>query len=125
MSVYEASAEAGFRAGHAVRAPDGSMEAAHEHDWRVTATFRAGTLNANGFVVDFLAVRSALERATGELAGRDLNAAIGPPGTGASAERVAEHLAGRLAELLDRRPHCVRVVEAPGCTAAFYPEGSA
>ena len=120
MSLYEASVAGRFSASHAVRMPDGTMEPAHAHDWRVTAVFRAERLNDDGFVVDFLAVNEALGAVTDELADADLNAMLGRS-EGASAERVAEHLAGRLAERLGRAPHCVRVTEAPGCEAAYYP----
>ena len=123
MSVYEVTADAAFRATHSVRTPDGSMEAPHEHDWRVTAAFRSDRLDANGFVMDFLALREALARVTASLRERDLNVALGAAECGASAERLAESIAGRLAGELGREPHCVRVVEAPGCTAAFFPAG--
>jgi 6-pyruvoyl-tetrahydropterin synthase len=122
VSVYEVSADAAFRATHSVRRPDGSMESAHQHDWRVTAAFRSGALDADGFVMDFLALREALAKVTASLRQSDLNAAL-DAADGASAERLAESIARRLAEELGREPHCVRVVEAPGCTAAFFPAG--
>ena len=44
--------------------------------------------------------------------------------TAASAERVAEYLAGQLQKALGEtaRLYRVSVTEAPGCTAAFYPQ---
>jgi len=123
VSVYEVSADAAFSATHSVRQPDGSMEAPHQHDWRVTVAFRSGALDADGFVMDFLALREALAKVTASLRESDLNAALGAAEGGASAERLAESIARRLAEELGREPHCVRVVEAPGCTAAFFPAG--
>jgi 6-pyruvoyltetrahydropterin/6-carboxytetrahydropterin synthase len=120
MSTYEVSVSASFRARHAVATPDGTMEPPHEHDWRVEAVFRADQLDDDGFVVDFLAVREALDAALAPLGGGDLNAVLDAP---ASAERVAEFVAaaigGRCAG-----PYCVRVEEAPGCRAAFYPGGA-
>ncbi len=123
MSVYEVSADAAFRATHSVRRPDGSMEAPHDHDWRVTAAFRSDRLDDNGFVIEFLALRQALAKVTASLGEIDLNVALGAAAGGASAERLAESIACRLAEELGREPYCVRVVEAPGCTAAFFPAG--
>ena len=120
MSCYEVSVTVWFRASHAVRTPEGALEASHEHQWAVTAAFRARALNAAGFVIDFLALRAALDGVTEGLAGKDLNA-ICPPA--ASAERLAEHLAGKLAGRVGVPPHAVRVVEAPGCEAAYYPGG--
>ncbi len=118
MAAYEVSVSASFRARHSVALPDGTMEPAHEHDWQVVAVFRAPGLNDDGFVVDFLAVREALAAVTGELAGADLNQALGAH---ASAERLAEHLAAGLAAAMQRELHCLRVREGPGCWAAFYP----
>ena len=123
MSIYEVSADAAFSATHSVRGPDGSMEVPHQHDWRVTAAYRAGALDADGFVMDFLALREALEKVTASLRQADLNTVLSAAGGGASAERLAESIARRLAEELGQEPHCVRVVEAPGCTAAFFPAG--
>lgn len=98
------------------------MEDPHGHDWQVTAAFRAGRLDTDGFVVDFVAVRSALDEITGEMEGGDLNDLL-PPDFAATAECLAEYLAGRLSGRLEREVHCVRVTEAAGCEAAFYPSG--
>ncbi len=98
------------------------MEPSHKHDWSVTAAFRANRLDTDGFVVDFTVVQSALAEITGELEGGDLNDLL-PPDFAATAECLAEYLAGRLAERISRSVHCVRVTEAPGCEAAFYPNG--
>ena len=97
------------------------MEESHEHAWRVSAIFRRDILNADGFVVDFLAVRDALANITNPLEGEDLNQALNCEDEGLSAERVAEYVAGELARLLGGAPYCVRVTEAPECSAAFYP----
>ncbi len=120
--MYEASVETSFTAAHSVRAPDGSMEQTHEHPWQVTAVFRARQLDGDGFVIDFLAARDALQRAAAPLSGSDLNEALGRTDVGASAERLAQYIAEMLAETLGRQPYCVRVVEAPGCAGAFYPD---
>lgn len=116
--------EGQFRATHAVRLPDGSLEESHEHTWRVTATFRSNRLDPTmGVVVDFLKVEAALSAIAAELEGRDLNSMDEFSQTGPSAEKVACYLAGRLAELLkgEGKLYCVSVTEAPNCRAAFYP----
>jgi 6-pyruvoyl-tetrahydropterin synthase len=124
MGTYEVSVDHAFNARHAVRLPDGSWEAPHCHLWRVTATFRSGRLEeATGVVIDFLDVQRALEKIDRELQGADLNELAAFEGRSPSAERVAEHIAACLAARLG--PACglygVRVTEAPGCSAAFYP----
>jgi len=123
MAAYEASVSVCLSARHAVRAPDGAMEAPHAHAWRVTAVFRAGQLDANGFVIDFLVARKVLAEIGEALAGSDLNDLPSMAASGATAERLAEYLAGQLQHRLGRPAACVRVTEAPGCEAAFYPTG--
>jgi len=123
MATYEVSVEGSFRAAHGIRLADGTMEPPHAHLWKVTATFRAESLDeASGVVVDFLDARRALEHAAAELEGRDLNALPGMAG-GASAERVARFLAGRVSALLDAALYRLEVTEADGCRAAYYPSG--
>ncbi|MCK4624335.1 MAG: 6-carboxytetrahydropterin synthase [Phycisphaerae bacterium] len=121
MGIYEVTVSAGFVARHSVALPGGTMEDPHGHDWQVTAAFRANQLDGDGFVVDFVAAKAALEKITAELEGADLND-LPDLGGSATAERVAEYLAGRLVERLGRDVHCVRVTEAAGCEAAFYPD---
>ncbi len=128
MSIYEVSVEHSFSARHAIRLPDGSWEPSHGHGWHVTATFRADRLEEpSGVVVDFLDVQRALQQIAGELGGTDLNTLADFEGQGASAERLAEYLARRLGNLLETRARLYRlaVVEAPGCSAAFYPDTGA
>lgn len=125
MPAYEVSVEVRFAARHSVRLGDGSMEDSHEHDWRATAVFRAGQLDENGFVVDFVAVSGALREIAADLSGTDLNRVVPNGGSGASAERVAEHIARSLQCKWGQEVYCVRLTEAPGCTAAFYPHAAA
>ena len=120
MSSYEVSVSASFAARHAVAMADGSMEQAHEHDWQVEAVFRAPALNGDGFVVDFLTVRETLDGALAALAGKDLSAVLPE---GASAEQVAAHVAAVVGSRCDGL-YCVRIEEAPGCKAAYYPDGA-
>lgn len=124
MSVYEASVEHAFNARHAVRLPNGSWEVPHSHLWRVTATFRAEDVDqVMGVVIDFLDVQRALEKIDERLQGEDLNKLPAFEGTSPSAERVAEHIAAQLGARLG--PDCglyrLKITEAPGCSAAFYP----
>jgi len=122
MPVYEISVDHAFRASHAITLPDGSLEETHEHHWQVTAAYRAEHLQPQtGVVVDFLVVTAALERICRSLAGCDLNAQDAFSAGAPSAERVAEYIAGRLADEGGGRVlHRVDVTEAPGCRATYY-----
>lgn len=124
MGTYEVSVDCRFRARHAIALGEGQWEGPHEHDWAVTATFRSDKLEPRtGVVVDFLDVLRALKKLGGELEGRNLNE-IDELAEGASAERVAEYVASRLARALASdagKLYCVCMTEAPGCRAAYYP----
>ena len=103
---------------------DGSLEEPHEHEWHVVATFRSGVLDEPmGVVIDFVEVENALADIARELEGSNLNALEAFSDEKPSAERVARHVAGLLAERLARGDllHRVRVTEARGCSAAYYP----
>jgi len=126
VSTWEATVEGSFRARHALRRPDATREEPHEHLWRVTVSFRSDVLEETmGVVVDFVAAEKALRELGQSVNGADLNEleafADGRP----SAERVAQWIAGRLADM----PACggllyrIAVTEAPGCAAAYYPHG--
>lgn len=122
--MYEVTVKHSFKAGHALRLPGGGLEQPHEHLWGVTATFRRRQLDeTTGVVVDFLRVRGALEAATAELEGAELNAFEAFAKEGCSAERLAEFLARKLIADLGGEVGLYRleVTEAPGCSAAFYP----
>ena len=132
VPLYEATVESAFTAGHAIRLADGNCEPPHEHLWRVTATFQAEALaQPTGVVIDFLAVRGALQSVADELAGRNLNALAEFRDRSPSAERVAELVAAMVMERLGGNAggDCGRglrlwrlaVTEAPGCEAAYYP----
>ncbi len=121
MGTYEVMVSSRFSARHGVALPNGVMEEPHEHLWVVTAAFRADELDGNGFVVDFLKVRKALNEIVSELEGSDLNELLASGAGGTTAECLAEYLAGKLSRRVGRDVYCVRVTEAPGCSAAFYP----
>ena len=70
--MYEVSVEHSFTAGHAVSAGRGALEEPHEHVWRMTAVFRAESLDgATGMVIDFTEVDKALRAIADELQGKD------------------------------------------------------
>jgi len=125
MGTYEATVEGVFKARHAVRTPGGAWEQPHEHLWAVAATFRSARLDpATGVVIDFVEVQGALASITAGLEGSDLNGIAAFAGGGASAERVAGHLAGLLAAALGKggaKLYRLAVTEASGCSAAYYP----
>ena len=125
VSTYEVSVESRFTARHAIAMPDGRMELSHSHEWQVRAAFRGAVLDpVTGVLIDFLAVKAALDALACELEGTDLNVHEAFRASSPSAERVAEFLARRLMHALagEGRLYSLEVSEAPGCRAAFLCE---
>lgn len=118
MPTYEAIVEGRFHAIHSVRTAQGPMEAPHEHTWRYAVSFRSSHLDDDGFVIDFVPVQAAVEELSAQMEGRDLNELV--EAAGASAERVAQHLAVWLGQRLGRPAYSVRITEAPLCQATYY-----
>ncbi|MHC4561343.1 MAG: 6-pyruvoyl trahydropterin synthase family protein [Planctomycetota bacterium] len=132
MSIYEASVQQAFTAGHSLPLPTGGREEVHKHTWLITASFRARQLDPTMAVaIDFVAVEVALKTIAAGLEGTDLSELDAFIDDRPSAERVAQIVAERLMDdlrdLLTAADgdgpwlHCVSVTEAPGCVAAYLP----
>ena len=125
MGMYEVTVEHSFSASHAVRLPDAAWEAPHSHVWGLSAAFRADRLDETMHVViDFVMVQRAMTEIASVLEGTDLNDLPAFVQTGASAECVASYVTERLLERLGPGSglYRVAVTEAPGCSAAYYPD---
>jgi 6-pyruvoyltetrahydropterin/6-carboxytetrahydropterin synthase len=126
--MYELTVEHAFSAAHSIRI-GGVAETLHGHDWRVTATIRGSTLDADGLLCDFHTVQGVLADLCAPFHNHTLNALPPFDRTNPTAELVARHLVAGLAERLDpalgphARVHSVRVTEAIGCAAVAYGTG--
>lgn len=76
----------------------GPAQRLHGATYVVDATFGAETLDADGLVVDIGAATEALRAVTGELAYRNLDEMPEFRGVTTTTERLAAHVADRLAE---------------------------
>ncbi len=101
MSRWVIHARTQFSAHHALLGYRGSPETPHEHLWSVAIRVGTDTLNAEGYALDFLAVREILANATKRLAGSDFNQHPEIASPTPTAERLAEVLAGWLGPPLD------------------------
>ncbi len=117
--MYSVIVEAGFCAIHRVRLPDGSFEPPHGHDWRVRAEFRSEKLDEGDMVVDFVAVRAALDEILARMHHTDLNALAPFQERLPTAEVVAEYVHRQLRQVGFGLVHRVEVTEAPGCVAVY------
>ncbi|WP_432799029.1 6-pyruvoyl trahydropterin synthase family protein [Poriferisphaera sp. WC338] len=130
--MYEIEIVKVFRAGHALRLPNGGLEDYHKHDWQVTVCVGSGErLDALETVMDFHVLEKVVDEVLAAWDGKNLNKVEGfrDGDQGAwnpSAERVAEMVAKRVdAKLREMdKGEAARVLwaqttEAPGCIARY------
>lgn len=119
--MFTVSVEMGFRASHKLTLPDGSKEAAHRHNWSVTADVAGKKLDNMGVVMDFHRLKAVLGRIIAELDDLPLNEIGYFQRNNPSAENVAryiyEKLAARLPEGVELQS--IKVGEEAGCWAKF------
>ena len=124
--VFSIVVHRSFRAGHALRFPDGTAEPMHEHDWQVRVAVARidGGLDDLECVVDFHDVERQLDAVLDAWQNKRLNdlppfdAAVNP-----TAERVAERIGFDLQLAADLRLLRVEVTEAADCVAVYEPSG--
>lgn len=121
--MYEIIVEGTFSATHSIRSADGSRENLHGHDWHVWVHLVTEELNATGTVADFEEVRARLQEVVGELDRSNLNEHEWLEGLDPTAERVAGVIFRRMVEHTGwgGRVHGVRIGEARGCVAGYFP----
>lgn len=128
MGMFEVTVEAQFTASHSLALPGGGREHSHSHRWNVSAVFRSNTLQPPmDVVVDFLEVQGILAHVGKSLEeSHSLNNHPAFTGVEPSTERVAQHIAQEIQRISAAGSllHCVKVTEAPGCSAAYYPATS-
>jgi 6-pyruvoyltetrahydropterin/6-carboxytetrahydropterin synthase len=99
VSRWVIHAEATFEARHALTSYRGKRESSHGHQWKVAVRVGAEALNDEGYALDFHQVRDLLAAAVAPLDRSDLNEhpEIGTPSP--TAERIAEVLSAKLADV--------------------------
>ncbi|MCK4658962.1 MAG: 6-carboxytetrahydropterin synthase [Phycisphaerae bacterium] len=125
MMTYEILVEDTFTARHAVHMPDGTVEPAHTHNWRVVVRFVGLVLDECGLLIDFEAAKSDLHHVLREFEGADLNHCPAMQGLNPTAEHVARVIFDAILRKRDgdERLYRVMVTEAPGCTAGYGRHG--
>lgn len=121
--MFEVSVTGRFVGRHQLRRPDGSHEPLHEHEWSVKVTYAGEALDEMDVLLDFGALRSRLTELLATLDQQNLNHLPPFAARNPSAENVALHLAGQMADGMPAaaRLVCVEVEEQPGCVARYYP----
>ena len=123
--MYDITISKAFAAAHAIRLYDGSLEPIHGHNWAVDLTVTAPELDGMEVVMDFHLLEKLVDALLAKVHNRHLNEVepflnckVNP-----TAERVAWWLGTEVQKGLPGglKVTCVRVGEAPGCTAIYRP----
>ena len=119
--MFTVSVEMSFQASHQLDLPDGSKEAAHRHNWSVTAEVGRRQLDDMGVVVDFHKLRAELGAIIAPFDNSHLDALDYFRQNNPSAENVAKYiydnLRAKLPEAVDITS--VKVGEEQGCWAKY------
>jgi 6-pyruvoyltetrahydropterin/6-carboxytetrahydropterin synthase len=123
MPMFEVEVQSEFAAAHQLKLPDGSFEPMHGHNWPVTVEVEGPDTDAMGCLVDFHAIKAALDEVLSPLHNSNLNDHAELADENPSAEHVARFIARQLAGRLGKGVSLKRVTvgEAPGCRASFRP----
>ena len=119
--MYSVTVEAGFNATHRTRAPDGTIEPLHGHDWTIRLCIARVDLDDQGMVVDFERAQRALLSVVEPLHHTNLSEIPALGGMSPTAEVMARYVHDRLRAWGLDAIRRVEVVEAPGCMAAYEP----
>lgn len=119
--MFVISVEITFNAEHRLSFADGSTEAAHSHNWAVTAAVSRRETDENGMVFDFRILKKMLREIVAEFKDGKIENAIYFKKNNTSAENVAgyiyDRLKGRLEPIISLE--YVEVLESPGCRAKY------
>ena len=118
---FDITIKSTFSAAHALRFND-SVEPLHGHDWRVTLSVGAVSLDDLGLVCDFHTIERVLKEIIRPFRNANLNEVPPFDTVNPTAERVAEYIGSSVAERVDTdhaRVLWCRVTEAPGCAARW------
>jgi 6-pyruvoyltetrahydropterin/6-carboxytetrahydropterin synthase len=109
--MFEVSVEQQFAAGHALRNYKGACENVHGHNFKVRVTLEGPSLDQAGMLVDFLDVKSSMQRVIERLDHRFLNDVAPFDTVNPSAENIAEYFHRQMSRDLAANPVEVRIRE--------------
>jgi 6-pyruvoyltetrahydropterin/6-carboxytetrahydropterin synthase len=119
--MFIISVERHFRASHQLVLPDGSREAAHDHDWVVTVDLGSEKLNNMGVVMNFQKLQAMIDRIAAGFNNTALESIDYFQQNNPSAENVAKYIYEKLRMRLPEgvKLRIVRIVEEQGCSAMY------
>ena len=124
--MYEIKVNAEFEAAHRIVGHPGKCDRLHGHSWKVEAIVRGRELDDLGMLVDFKAVKGALNAILDTMDHRYLNDLAPFREANPTAERLAAHIYAALKpserDWADGKLHAVRVWESPRASVTYSEE---
>ena len=121
--MYDVTIKTGFSAAHQLRLYDGKYENLHGHNWTAQVTVEADELNPIGVGIDFVELKTMVERILSRLDYQNINEISPFDKENPSAENIARWLFLELKTQIDTestRVKRVEVCEMEGCGASYY-----
>ena len=122
--MYEVTAKRNFSSAHNLRGYQGECENLHGHNWGVEVTVAAETLDELGMVIDFKALKKAMDDVLARLDHAYLNEVPPFDEINPSCENMAHYICDAVSEKIDddrvRVSRC-RVWESEGSYSTYTP----
>ena len=122
--MYEVTVEDSFAAGHALRNYRGKCENVHGHNYRIQVTLQGPELDETGLLVDFAALKKAIQTVIDRLDHRFLNELAPFDRLNPSAENIARYCYDQLAAALGAsnvKVGAVKIWETDSASATYRP----
>jgi 6-pyruvoyltetrahydropterin/6-carboxytetrahydropterin synthase len=122
VASYEVRVRTRFEAAHHLTSYRGAEEPVHGHSWVVEAEVSGPRLNDEGYLVDFVELKTHLDVLAGRLHYRDINTVAPFDELSPTAENLARWFHSELQSGLEGATvTAVTVWEAPECAVTFRP----
>lgn len=121
MPTYEICVESRFEAAHHLTSYRGAPEPVHGHSWRVEVHLICSELTDEGFGVDFVEIKQALDQLVAAFDHGDINSVPPFDEISPTAEHLARWIYDEMSRKLNRPIDGVNVQEAPGCSVMYRP----
>ena len=120
--MYRVVVETHFSSAHCLRGYDGPCEALHGHNWKVTVSVQAKTLDDLGMVLDFKVLKQEVNKIIDQLDHTYLNEKAPFDAVNPSSENIACYIFQELKPKINderKRISEVRVWESEGSMATY------
>lgn len=120
--MYSVIIKSSFKASHAVKMPDGTIEKPHWHDWKLASSFSRESLDELGFAIEFGHCQDIINSAIETLNNKNINEleifTQNYPTTELIAKFIFEQIATRLLGTGITLDH-IELTEQPNCLVRY------